>query len=1204
MERDQMTPQQIQCVDARGGTILVSAAAGSGKTAVLIERLISRIVDDGVDVSKLLVVTFTNAAAAEMKQRLISRLGNEIKKHPELPRLVRQQMLLPTADINTMHAFCQRLIREHAPTLGLPVDFKLGDDPKIALLKFEALDELLEQEYEKKNPDFLLLSDTLNTKDDTNLSNAVVALHNFLRVLPDPNRFICEQLALYSNDTPFEDTDYGKSILTSIDDGYQEAIDAMRQVDNLALETVDRTGDEPPFFVAKLQEYEAAYAAFCDKEKSFDEKLSAFTCINPRRFESKYFPPENKEAAHALCDTANSAIANKVKAFADYNQARLDLDRQRSKPLVSTLFDLAVELSRRFDEKKAEAGLLDYNDLEHKTLELLAVHDQNGTLLRDENDRLVPTPLATEIAKTYDEIYVDEYQDTNEMQNALYHLLSQNEQNLFFVGDVKQSIYGFRHTSPKAFLTRRDNAIPYDDQNPQFPAAITLDRNFRSRQSVIHAVNELFCNLMHPASGGVDYEATEQLVFGAKYYPEKESELTIPSLLLIDKPATLAVSDEESDADADSNAVTEARLIAAEIKRLMKETVEAGHAPLSYSDFYILLRAATGRDYLYATTLEEEGIPAVSGGDKSMFSAVEIGWVLSLLRVIDNPLSDIALLSTLMSPIVGMTPDDMALIRSKGRYLPLYSNLRDTANEETALGKRCAAFLAQLDEWRLLAATVPSDRLLWHIYETTDLPARCRITKGGNVRAQNLRLLFEYAGNFEQNGFRGLSSFLQYVDRLEERGESLSCASVSGSQDAVRIMTIHGSKGLEAPVVFIANFNTENQNKDIKNPVLIHRNAGIAVRWFDRETSTIHTPIFHDELKNAIVRSQRDEELRLLYVAATRAQEKLYFVGTFKNISSTLDSANNLLNDEPGLSPAHVMSTANYSKWILASLLRHPDAQILRDHLKKTKPPAVIPADTHWDIRIVSPLSSTKVEETTEFPPSDEALEQQLQDRFAYTYPYESLSAIPVKLAASTVAHAEHDRSFAATAVPAFLRKEGLTAAEKGTATHAFMQYADWEKAAADVTAEKARLVADGKLSAEQADAVDIDCITAFFEHPLYSRITKADRVWRELPFTYALSVADYKTLTGDVTPVDETDGDETLVVQGIADCVFEEKGTLIILDYKTDRGKSMEALRSHYAPQLKLYAKALSDILGKPVVSCLLYSFANNDQIETGTEI
>ena len=1100
-------PEQKKCIYARGGTLLVSAAAGSGKTAVLIERVFRRLVDetDPVDVSELLVVTFTHATADEMKKRLADRIGKHLKDHPNVPGLRRQQLLLPTADVCTMDSFCQTLVRENASVLGLPANFKIADESQIAILECDALKETVDQAFQTNDPVFLDLYGSLGKY---NLPSTILQFNNSIQSMADPEGFINAQEALIASDT-------------------------------VPVNPLDLT----------------------ETEKISDEEQAATV------------------------------------------------------PLIRMFLALVRDYRARLADKMSQAGVLGFDEVLHATVSLLAKQDENGAFLKDEAGRLIQSDYAADLSKTYREIYVDEYQDTNELQDTLYRLLSQNEQNLFFVGDTKQSIYGFRHTSPYAFIAKRE-AFTLSDNSEEtistFPATVMLGHNFRSRKSVVNAVNYLFNQLMQSACGGVPYAERDQLTYGAKNYDETNEDLYRPTLLLIDKTAYTPKK------LAGDEPILEGMVIADEIKRMMNDqnvTVTdkngATRRP-QFGDFCVLRRSLKDQGVLLANTMEACGVPTVTAGkDDGFFDTLEIRWVLSLLRFIDNPLLDVSLLAALMSPLCGLSPDDVTAVRQNGPYLSLYGALAETAKQDTPLGHRCAAFLENVEIWRTLAVTVPADRLLWDVYERTQILSFCAIEQSGATREQNLRLLMERARAFEQNGFRGLSAFLRYLDHLQESEARTAPAGIVTSCDAVRVMTIHKSKGLEFPFVFVAGTGKKFKNGNNDDRIRIHEKTGIGIVWTNRDTLEKRKSARFAAATTFNGNDVRAEEMRLLYVAATRAKEKLYFVcsADLQKKTTPLTKAAELVGavepEAPLLPVASVASRDSYAEWLFMALLRHPSGDPLRDLLKDSYAPP-LSDETPWDIRLCHPEPETaQAEETVVFPDSDETLEALLAERFAYKYPHKELSAVPSKLAASAVTHVSRAHDYAATAVPAFLRKDKLTAAEKGTATHAFMQFADWARAAADVEAEKERLVAEGKLTADQADAVDTACVTAFFSHPIYARISKADNVWRELPFTYALSVGDYKNLANvTLATSPEDDETETLLVQGIADCVFEENGNLVILDYKTDHGKSMETLRDHYAPQLKLYAKALADTLGKPVVSCLVYSFAHNAVIETGTEI
>ena len=1222
------TSEQQDAINDRSGSLLVSAAAGSGKTAVLVERIVTRIAKDEnpVNVDELLVMTFTRAAAAEMKLRLQKRLSEIIKESPS-PRLIQQQMLLPTADVSNMDSFCAKLVRENAVKLGIPVDFKVADEMQADLLKAEAVEATLEAAYEKGDEDFLVLFDTVNRKGDAALSDCILRLYAFLNVLPDPNEFVRAQLQLFDSEKLLTSTPFGSYLLEGIRSITAVMQSTLKRLTDMVNPDVSVDPDKPPQYVAFRNHLDNLLSKLNVQAPSLDEIAAAINIDNIPRFNQKFFRPEYKNAPQSVAGSYKKLL-DKLSDYSGFSETGLREELRHLKPLVSALLTLYENFNETYSRCKLDAGMLDYADLERYTLRLLAEHDEKGVPLKDENGNYIKTDFAKTLSASYKEIYVDEYQDTNDLQNLMYRLLSQDEKNLFFVGDAKQSIYGFRHTSPKSFMERRDMYETPDVAG----RAIFLNHNFRSRKSVTEAVNFLFDLLMKKDAGGINYKGLEELHYGAAdFYADDPDGVYNTELLLIENEALSdddtpnedanttgnTKNDEENvEAELSKNEI-EARLIAQKIRHLME------HATVSvkddvprkprYSDFCILLRAPKGRGAHYAQELAACGIPVVSKkADGDLFSATEVRWVLSLLRFIDNPLLDVPLLSVLMSPLYGFTPDDMAAVKAGGEHRrSLYTKLRKIAEEDSPLGNRCRLFLEQTDEWRVLAATVPADRLLWDVYEKTDVLSLCSIRQNGSLRVRNLDLLLNYARDFEQNGFRGLSAFLRYFNRLQENGSKVALAASAGESDAVIIDSIHGSKGLEFPFVFVANLDKNFDIKEKNGTVIVHPEAGIGMKWMDDEHHAMHNAVTRCGVADAIDRDAHAEELRLLYVATTRAREKLMLVGSVKSVKNLVEKSARMVDapSEPDspfeLSSGGIMRAASYLEWIVAALLHHPDADALRSRLIGVTPAVAADAPhINVEIRSAETLQGDCAVEEAEAPAADEAQIEALKERFAFVYPHSALASIPGKLAASAVTHSARDRKYAASSVPAFARDGSLTAAEKGTATHAYMQFADWEAAAKDAAAERERLVKNGKLTRAQADSVDLSCVCAFFSHPLYSRIRAADDSWRELPFTYALSVGDYKKLVGLETAFSDEDAAETLPVQGIADCVFEEAGELVILDYKTDRSKTMEQLRDYYAPQLRLYAKALAETLGKPVKSCLIYSFANNDVIETGVEI
>ncbi|MBQ7038147.1 MAG: helicase-exonuclease AddAB subunit AddA [Clostridia bacterium] len=1168
------TTEQKHCIYSHGGTLLVSAAAGSGKTTVLVERIVQHILA-GHDVDRLLVVTFTNAAAAEMRQRLTKALTKQAAEQPENWHLQQQLIRLPRADICTVDSFCINLVREKFHHLNVSPQFRVGDEQQLALLKREALDDTLQHFYSEQQPDFLELAETMTDgKSDARLMSTVDTLFSFIQSYPDPERWLQETAAMYDRTDTVSETVWGKALLNKI----REVLARCQRLYTSALEnTLGDTVLVRAYSPALTEELEQVKKLREHAENGrfnpLFEGLMNFAFV---RFTSTAGceDTEARDRAKALRDNSKKLIGDLQKLYCGTEQQCLE-DITRSARLIRVLYEVIRRFMAVFTEKKRQANLLDFSDTEHLALSLLTEYD--------EQNNLVPTDHAREIAARYDEVMVDEYQDTNAVQDALFKALSRNEQNLFMVGDVKQSIYAFRKAKPKLFLDRRGRYPLFTGDN--YPGTILLGHNFRSRRAVTDVVNFVFHQLMIPALGGIDYNEQEKLHYKAPYPSlEDESAYDTECLILDGKEAkVLGLSADEA----------EGRLIAERIQHLMRELSvtekDGSRRPLQYKDCCILLRSHKSHALAYCKALESYGIPTVANLESNFFETPEVRLTLSLLRCIDNPLLDIPLVAVMLSPLFGFTTDDLATIRLCRPKAALYMAVTAAARDaEHALAERCRAFLQTLNHYRQVSALLTVDRLLTRLYEDLSLPELFSARFGGAARAANLRVLYEQCSRFEQGGFRGLSAFIRHIDRLQEQGIKLSAATPD-TENAVRIMTVHGSKGLEFPVVFLAGLATSSGGEDAKKDLLLHSEYGAGMNYRDPVTFVRR----HTLPRNGLLLMQKDEareeELRILYVAMTRAREKLFLVTTLGSPENTLSALATGIDPSRDTLPPETLTDANcLSDWVLTALLRHPSCGVLRE-CAGVNIPITLPDTATVRVSFCSPPILKNEEEdgadkTTTAQPND-ALVSALRERIAYTYPHGNLSRVPTKLAASAAAADPTRPELVAHARPTFLSKQELTPAERGTAMHNFMQYANFTAAAASTETEAKRLETAGFLSAEQAASLDHHRLRAFFDSDLYRRILASDRVMREVPFTFREAASAYDPSV--------TDPNEAVVVQGIADCVFVENGGLVIVDYKTDRVNKPYELAERYRAQLEIYARALSAVWQLPVRECLLYSFS-----------
>lgn len=1169
MSSAKWTSDQNDAIVTRGGSLLVSAAAGSGKTAVLVQRVIERITDPQhpCDIDRLLVVTFTRAAAAEMRGRVAARLTELLSQNPHDSNLHRQKMLLGSAHICTVHSFCVDLVREHFHLLHIAPDFKLASDAQMALLREQAAEETIEHFYALEHSPFPDLADLLGARrNDAPLVRVMDRLYEFVRSHPFPEQWMQKKADDYRTSLPVCETKWGAAAFAYA----QSAVEYCRGIlkschASLGVDPVVDAAFSPSF--CAMEDTLAQLAACLDKQRWDD----CYHLLESAAFERQ--KPIKKGEGGPLKDRAGavkkeiSSILSRLQGIFSMSEQEFWEDLQALSPLVDSLMGAVSFYSDTLDSLKADRKLLDFGDLEHLALRVLVRPDADGYRQTQE---------AAELSSRFDEVLVDEYQDTNEAQDMIFRAVSQGESNLFMVGDVKQSIYRFRQAMPEIFLRRRDAFPPLKEGH--FPARITLDRNFRSRKGVTDGVNFVFSQLMSRELGELDYTKEESLVCGATY-PFDTDDVTEMAIISYDSAE-------------DSRDQAEARWIASRIRRMVDEKVlisgPEGPRPASYRDFCILLRSKEARAPLYVEQLKLQGIPAhadVSGG---FFETKEIAAILSLLRVIDNPLQDVPLLAALMSPIFGFTPDDLADIRLSDKRCPFYTALVQRGEDRP----KCRRFLDTVASLRTLAATLPADQLLIRVYEQLSYPALVQAMPGGEIRRLNLNLLLDYARRFEQNGHRGLSDFIRFLDRLEESGSDLSPASaLPPSADVVHILSIHGSKGLEFPVCIVAGCSVSFNRSDVSGAFLLHPELGVGCKRRMPDGRQF-TTLPREAVALEIERGFLSEEMRVLYVAMTRAREKLILTMALENPEASVSALASSLPETGPIPPFVLRRCKGYSDWLMLCALRHPDGQILRD-LANRPGLSSVPAEGSLLVSLEEAPSISSPAEDESLPAApDSEFTRLIHDRFGWKYPYEQLSHIPSKLAASELLAHRIRPEDVASSIPAFAEGRPLTAAQRGTVLHTFLQLSDWKNASLHPVEEVGRLVTSGHLSQKEADCIDLGKVKQFFGSPLYRRIVHADRVHRELQFHVFLPPS---YLDPDVSD----SSDENVVLQGVADLVLEEKDGLVLVDYKTDHVWDPEILRQRYTMQLRRYAYAMEQVLDKPVKQLLLYSFSLGQTVE-----
>lgn len=1159
------TPEQKNAITARGGTVLVSAAAGSGKTAVLVERVVERICDesDPCDINEMLIVTFTRMAAGEMRERIAAALARRSAADPANRRLARQQVLIDQASIGTIDSFCAALVRENFHALGIPSDFGMLDETDAAELKRAACGRALEELYDQHPAGLPELRELFSSgRTDFRLEETIIRIDDFIMAYPFPDEWLERAISSYDMAQGIAGNAWGGLAFDILEQNGEDAVRLLESCCELA-QRGDGILDQKASPVL-LQELDFVRGFLqLVRERNWDGAYELvhgykYQRLDVRKTESKDLLEMIKARRNFVKDTI---FKSNVQSILCATEAETSEDFATLQPVLALLLQTVRRFEEIYGELKAAQNQYDFSDIMHFALRLL-VEKREGSFAR--------TEYAAQIAARYREVMVDEYQDVNAAQELLFRAISDREENLFFVGDVKQSIYGFRQSMPHIFIRRRESMAPYDGVT--YPACITLGRNFRSRRGVTGTVNYIFSRIMSERAGDVAYNREEELVYSASYGEKDAPDVTFAAV-------------EEPGAQPECIA----RMIADRVRSgmMIGQKTEGGmvQRPVRYSDFCILLRYYKNHVEKYASALARAGIPVRAVGDDEVFSQPEVRVIVSLLRVIDNPIQDIPLIAVLLSPLFGFTEDELALIRTAQRGGNFYAAVCTCAQRGDG---HCAGFLGELEQLRDLSAVLTPGELLERIYDRTDYPTVA--SAGKPDAAGNLNILLCCARSFQRD--TGIGGFVRYVDTVLAGG-GMKKKTAGDSGDAVSLMSIHKSKGLEYPVCILAGCETLMSTRSYTGDVVLHSEYGAGMKMIDIQRMRKFDTLANTVAANLVRSGEVSEGLRLLYVALTRAREELVMVAELPKLDEVAARCAAFVQEDGTVDPAFAANSKRFSDWMIAALVSHPDARLLREGI-----PFLLPVSESADpIRFctVRPESVSEQAEAVEAGAEAEfdaqAFGAALRERIEYRYPYLPLSEVAAKRAASHGDESAIDSAFFASERPAFMNQKGLTPAQRGTATHEYMQFADYAAAAADAHAEGERLVAGGFLRESQAQAVDYEQITRFFQSDLYRRIAASGHVYREERFAIEVPAGEYYDLPPQLAQ-------EPVFLQGVVDCAFVEEGELVIVDYKTDRVRDIRALAERYSGQLNVYRRAMALSKGMPVKACILYSFPLGETI------
>lgn len=1255
------TDEQLLAIETRGKNLLVAAAAGSGKTAVLVERIIKIITDDNnpVDIDKLLVVTFTNAAASEMRERIGDAISKKLEEMPDSKMLQRQLALLNKSNITTIHSFCLDIIKNNFHLIDLDPGFRIGDETECTLIKQDILIELFEDKYDKEDEGFLNLIEAYCTnRDDERLKEIVLKLYNFSMSGPWPSVWLREKAQEFNINSldELEKASWYKVLKESL---YLDLNNAKNGLDE-AIKICEEDSDLAPYLLTLKPELNGIENAINSLNLNLEQIYKAIKDIE--------FAYRIKTVKKGLGDELDK---KKVKSLRDdvkkkINQIKggvfsVSLDEtlngiKNMYPIIKSLTELVIEFSDRYVKKKMERVILDFNDLEHLCLKILTCNDENG--------EVYASSVAQKFREKFEEVLVDEYQDSNNVQETIISMVSRKDldnPNVFMVGDVKQSIYRFRQAKPELFLEKYNS---YSEEDNKKNRKIMLYKNFRSREEVIKGVNFIFKSLMSKTVGELDYTDKEALNLGASYdelnkdnvyFQDNEfidlDKIEVSGALelhILDKSSDFEdgkneindEDDKENDNEEDLSAVAiEARIIAKRIKELINPSDGKcfmvfdknlnRYRKITYKDIVILLRSTKN----WADTIVEElsfgGIPVYADINTGYFQTIEIRTIMSLLHIIDNPMQDIYTIASMRSPIFAFTSEELADIRILNRDNYFYLNVKDIAEDvyderiNKSLKDKCVYFIEKIGSWREKSLYMPIDEFLWYLYSDTSYYGYVGAMVNGIQRQANLRILFQRAKQYEQTSFKGLFNFINFINKLRKSSGDLGTAKILGeNEDVVRIMSIHKSKGLEFPVVFLSGCGKQFNLRDINDSLLFHEELGIGADCIDIKKRIRYTTLQKYAIKKKFELETLSEEMRILYVALTRAKEKLIITGSSYNLQKDIDACYKAgVKGFNKVIPSELLKQKSYLKWIMTALIKHKDGDILRQG--KNEFVEISDDLSSWKINFhkKSDFGTENVEDSIEkknisilsLNYSNFEVDEEIRKRLEFRYKYRDVCSVPSNISVSDIKKAEEE-IFEPQAEnlfseeknrkkPRFIMEEkGLSKAEKGTAMHFVMQKLDLNKVNLlnEIKEQIKNMFEKGLITKDEEESINIFKIQKFFKSNLGQRLLKAykenKQVFRELPFITEIPV---KRIEKDL--IDKIFNNEKLRLQGIIDCFFEEDDGIVLLDYKTDyveNGKEKEIL-DKYRVQIDLYTETLERVIGKKVKERYLYLFGIDKEVK-----
>ncbi|WP_144376703.1 helicase-exonuclease AddAB subunit AddA [Paenibacillus sp. FSL A5-0031] len=1265
-ENSTWTDDQWDAIVTSGSNILVAAAAGSGKTAVLVERIIRKI-SANADVDRLLVATFTKAAAAEMKDRIRNALELELEKQPDSEHLRRQLALMNRASITTLHSFCMDVIRRYYPLIGLDPGFRIANETESELMRLDVLDQLFEQKYEGAgdNGAFLRLADRYGgERGDEPLYLLVQQLFDFAQSHPWPEYWLRQTADAFNiaDVAALQNSTWVVSLIADIEMALEGASSLLHQ----ALELSRQPAGPAPYAVTFDDDLQIINnLSEMVHSMPWESWIAPFQSIEFGKLKAMRGDEYDKslqEQAKELRDQAKKLITSLSDELFGRTAEQFLEELQELASLMKALSELVIEFGQGYEAAKRAKGMLDFGDLEHYCLRIL--RDPSST-----PEQMLPSIAAIEFQQQFDEILLDEYQDTNMVQEAIVSLIERpGAGNRFMVGDVKQSIYGFRLAEPKLFLQKYKSYLSRHEMNKRSETEesdalrIDLARNFRSRSEVVDGVNAVFRAIMRETVAEMDYDERAELVCGATYPDPVPADRCQVEFAVLNK----ADADEEETADADNSdssegqiegeqgengtllesaselktAQLEARWIAQQLQSLIDSGFQVydgkrrENRPMQWRDVVILLRATQQWAPIIIEELQGCGIPAYAELSSGYFEATEVETMLSLLRVIDNPYQDIPLAAALRSPLFALNGEELARIRIQSAKSTYYDAVLQAAGDlfmDEDTRRKLSLFLDSLDRWREEARQGSLANLLWEIYRETGYYDFVGGLPGGTQRQANLRALHDRARQYEATSFRGLFRFLRFIERMRDSGGDLGTARALGEQeDVVRIMSIHKSKGLEFPVVFVAGLGKLFNQQDVRSAFLKHKELGFGPRFVDPALRISYPTLPYLAIRRAMRKEMLAEEMRILYVALTRPKEKMFLVATVADAEAKLKRWLSSVEASGKMSDFRVAAARSFIDWLGPLAARQINDSQLTDHNAPNWHAGVVSASifgTEAAAASETELQDQDKEERLQAVTSLSLLEHveaddELRERLEWHYPHQEAAALAAKTSVTEMKrlyseeqedavpfdelnqHQANTHLQEAAAAPeasytfrlrrpAFMEEKSLTAAEKGSVNHLLMQLVSLTEEIDEPMLKQTldHMIERRLLTVKQSEAIDLPNVAAFFRSELGQRLLNADWVRREVPFSCMFPAKR-------VYP--NSDLDEPILIQGVIDCLFEDAAGVVLLDYKTDRiykEQWVEAAERHRF-QLELYAEAIESVLGRKVDESHVFFFDGGQSV------